>query len=124
MNVVDSCAWLEYFADGPNASFFASAIEDVERLLVPTVCIYEVFKKVFAERGEDAALQAVALMRQGTVVDFDFTLALHAATISREQKIPFADSIVYATALSRSAVVWTQDTHFENLEAVRYRTRK
>jgi predicted nucleic acid-binding protein len=124
MNVVDSCAWLEYFADGPNASFFASAIEDVERLLVPTVCIYEVFKKVFAERGEDAALQAVALMRQGTVVDFDFTLALRAATISREQKIPFADSIVYATALSRSAVVWTQDAHFENLEAVRYRTRK
>ena len=124
MNVVDSSAWLEYFADGPNASFFAPAIEDVERLLVPTVCIYEVFKKVLSERGEGAALHAVALMRQGQLIDLDFTLALHAATVSKENRIPFADSVVYATARSRDAVVWTQDSHFEKLEDVRFRPKR
>jgi len=123
MNVVDSSAWLEYFADGPNAPFFASAIEDVETLLVPTVCIYEVFKKVLSERGEDAALQAVALMRQGTIVEFDFAIALAAALISKEQRLPFADSIIYATAKMRNAVVWTQDEHFALLENVQFRRK-
>jgi toxin FitB len=124
VNVVDSCAWLEYFADGPNADYFAPAIEDVEHLLVPSVCIYEVFKKVLSERGDDAALQAVALMRQGKIVDLDFSLALYAASISKERKLPFADSIIYATASSRNAVVWTQDDHFASLDNVRYRAKK
>ncbi|PKN21411.1 MAG: VapC toxin family PIN domain ribonuclease [Deltaproteobacteria bacterium HGW-Deltaproteobacteria-22] len=123
MNVVDSCGWLEYFADGPNASFFAPALEDVEHLLVPSVCVFEVYKKVNAERGMDAALQAVALMRQGAVVDLDFETAIAAATWSREKSLPLADSIVYASARSRNAVVWTQDEHFAGLEHVRYRRK-
>jgi toxin FitB len=123
VNVVDSCAWLEYFGEGKNASFFASAIEDIANLLVPTVVIYEVFKKVYCERGEDAALQAVALMRQGNVIDLDFTTAIVAATISKERRLPFADSVVYATARTRNAVVWTQDEHFADLQDVTYRKK-
>ncbi len=67
MNLVDSCGWLEYLADGDNAEFYARAILDVDQLLVPTICMYEVFKVVQRQRGEDIALQAVALLRQGRV---------------------------------------------------------
>lgn len=69
MNLVDSCGWLEYFADGPNSDFFAPAIENVDDLIVPTICILEVFKRVLQQRDEDSALKAVALMEQGKVVD-------------------------------------------------------
>ena len=46
MNVVDSSGWLEYFIEGPNARFFAHAIESTDRLIVPLNCVYEVFKGV------------------------------------------------------------------------------
>jgi uncharacterized protein with PIN domain len=64
MNVVDSSAWLEYLAEGPNAEYFSAPLEDTGNLIVPTICIYEVFKAVLRQRGEDAALQTVALMKQ------------------------------------------------------------
>ena len=67
MDLVDSCGWLEYFAHGPNAGFFATPIEDVEKLVVPTICLIEVFKCVFQKRGESAALHAVSNMQQGRV---------------------------------------------------------
>ena len=66
MNVVDSSAWLEYFANGPNASFFAAAIEKTDKLIVPSLSIFEVFKRVLQQRDENDALQAIALMHQGT----------------------------------------------------------
>jgi len=67
MNVVDSSAWLEYLANGPDASFFAKAIEDTQQLIVPTLSMFEAFKPVLEQRGEGDALQAVAVMRQGMV---------------------------------------------------------
>ena len=79
MNVIDSSAWLEYFANGPNAEFFAPAIEKAAELLVPSLTLYEVFKRVLQQRDEGSALQAVAVMQQGTVVDLDAPLALAAA---------------------------------------------
>jgi predicted nucleic acid-binding protein len=82
VNVVDSSGWLEYFADGPNAEFFATGIENVPELVVPSISIYEVFKRVLGQRGEGEALQAVAVMQQGLVVDLDASLALRAARIS------------------------------------------
>ena len=97
--------------------------EDTERLLVPAVCVFEVYQKVHAERGRDAALQVVALMRQGRELPLDFETALAAATLSRERRLPLADSFVYASARSKNAVVWTQDEHFAGLDHVRY-TRK
>ena len=118
--MVDSSGWLEYFADGPNADFFAAAIENVAELVVPSVSLYEVFKRVYQQRGEDAALQAVATMLQGSIVDLDTSLALIAARISADLKLPMADSIMLATAQVYSATLWTQDGDFNNMAGVRY----
>jgi predicted nucleic acid-binding protein len=119
-NVVDSSAWLEYFADAPGAANFASVIEATSRLVVPAVCLLEVFKVVLRQRGESDALQAAALMQQGTVVELDATLALAAATLGVEHKLPLADRRVYATAQRVGGVVWTQDNDFEGLADVEY----
>ena len=119
-NVVDSSAWLAYFADEPSAATFAPAIEDVRLLVVPAVCLLEVFKVVARQRGEGDALQAVAIMQQGAVVDLDPTLALSAARAGLDHRLPLPDSIVYATARSVGGVVWTQDADFEGLPDVRY----
>ena len=124
MNVVDSSAWLEYFADGPNASFFAEPIEDMESLVVPTLGIFEVFKRVLQQRGESAALQAAAVMQCGTVVDLGAVIALNAARASVELKLPMADSVILATARQYGAELWTQDADFRGIEGVRYRKRE
>ena len=124
MNVVDSSGWLEYFADGPNADFFAPAIENVTDLVVPSISLYEVFKRTLQQRSEGDALQAVVTMMQGEVVDLDERLALEAAKISVELKLPMADSIVLATARRHHATLWTQDSDFEGLEGVEYIEKK
>ena len=120
MNLVDSCGWLEYFADSPYADVYAPAIEDTGTLLVPTICILEVCKRVLVQRGEDAALQVAAVMHQGQVVPLDGHLALSAAKIGSDWKLPLADSVILATARAHGALVWTQDAHFQGLENVRY----
>jgi predicted nucleic acid-binding protein len=124
MNVVDSSGWLEYFADGPNAGFFAPAVQDLESLIVPSLTIYEVFKTVCRQRGEGTALQAVAVMHQGTVVDLDSATAIDAARLGLEHKIPMADSIILATSLSHDAILWTQDSDFENMTGIKYVKRR
>jgi predicted nucleic acid-binding protein len=124
MNVVDSSAWLEYFADGPNARFFAKPIEDTARLVVPSVSLYEVFKRVLQQRNESQALQAVAVMQQGTVVELSSTLALGSARLSVDHGLPMADSIMLATARAFGATLWTQDADFEGIDGVRYRPKK
>jgi predicted nucleic acid-binding protein len=120
MNVVDSSGWLEYFADASNAEFFAPAIENTSELIVPSISVYEVFKKVLRERGEGDALQAVAIMTQGKVVELDTTLALDAARLSVDLKLPMADSMMLAVARMYGATLWTQDADFEGLEGVQY----
>lgn len=121
MNVVDSSGWLEYLADGPNASFFAPAIERSADLLVPTLSIFEVFKRVLGQRDESQALQSIALMHQGQVVELTASLALDAARLSRSARLPMADSIMLATARAHGATLWTQDSDFEGLPDVRFR---
>ena len=120
MNVVDSSGWLEYFADGPNAAFFAKAIEATADLVVPTVSLYEVFKRVLQQRSEGEALQAVAVMQQGRIVDLSGPLALAAARLSVDLGIPMADSIMLATARAWEATLWTQDADFDAVPGVRY----
>lgn len=120
MNLVDSSGWLEYFADGPNADFFAPAIEQSAELIVSTISLYEVFKKVLQQRGDGPALQAIAIMQQGSVVSLDTSLAFSAANTSIELGLPMADSIVLATARTHNATLWTQDSHFEGVEGIRY----
>ena len=121
MNVVDSSAWLEYFANGPNAGFFAPAIEKTSDLLVPSLALYEVFKRVLQQRDEGAALQAVAVMQQGAVIDLDAPLAMAAAQLSIEHRLPLADSVILATARAQAAVLWTQDADFKGMPGVEYR---
>ena len=123
MNLVDSSAWLAYFAGESNAGFFAKAIEDEEALLVPSVCLYEVFKVVLRELGEDAAFTAVAAMERGEVIDLDSELAMEAAAVGLEEKLAFADSVIYAVARMRDATLWTQDTHFRGKPGVRFKAK-
>ena len=120
MNVVDSFGWLKYFADGPNANTFAKSIESSGSLIVPSLSLYEVFERIVQQRGEDLALQAIAVMKQGRIVDLDRSLALAAAQLSIELKLPLADSVMLATARGTGAVLWTQDADFELIPGVRY----
>jgi toxin FitB len=120
LNIVDSSGWLEFFANGPDADNFAKPLADKDLLLVPTIIIYEVFKVVLRERGENSALQAAALLRQGDVVALTEDIAMAAARLSVAHKIPMADSIILATARTRDAIIWTQDDDFKGLDNVRY----
>jgi predicted nucleic acid-binding protein len=124
MNVVDSSGWLEYFIGGENASFFAPVIQDVANVVVPTISIFEVFKRTLMEKGRNDALEAVAIMYDGKVVDLDREIALLAADVSYEIKIPMADSIILATARAHDAILWTQDEHFKDVEGVKYKQKK
>ena len=121
MNVIDSSAWLEYFGDGPNAGEFADAIADTEHLIVPTITLFEVFKRIRVQRDLDAALYAVAHMQCGRVIDLDVHLAIAAAELSAESGLPMADSVILATARREGATLWTQDRDFEGMEGVEYR---
>jgi predicted nucleic acid-binding protein len=94
VNVVDSCGWLEYFADGRNADFFAPAIEDPTALLVPTLTLFEVYKRILMQRSEAEALRAVAVMRQGQCLDLTDATALGAARLSVDLRLSLADSII------------------------------
>ena len=120
MNVVDSSGWLAYFANDINAGDFAPVIQDTSELIVPTVCVYEVFKRILAQRDEEAALQAIGIMSLGTIVELTQEIAINAALISLEMKIAMADSIILATARVHNATLWTQDADFDGIRGVRY----
>jgi len=120
MNVVDSSAWLEYFADGPNAAVFAKPIEATRSLLVPSLSLFEVFKRVSQQRSEDEALRAIAVMEQGRIVDLDRATALEAARLSILHGIAMAEGVMLATALRNRATLWTQDSDFDGLPGARY----
>jgi len=120
MNLVDSCGWLEYFTDGANAENFAKPVQDTANLIVPTLCMYEVFKVALRENGEDAAFQAIAIMKQGKEVDLNANLAIQAAKVSYELKIPMADAIILTTARTYHAILWTQDCDFAKIKGVKY----
>lgn len=124
MNVVDSSGWIEYFINGANADFFSTPIQDSENLIVPTICIYEVFKRVLLKLGDDRALKTIGQMSLTTVVDLDRSIAMQAAQISLETKLAMADSIILATARKYDATLWTQDEHFKDLEGVHYIEKK
>ena len=120
MNLLDSSGWIEYFANGPNAEHFAPVATESTTLLVPTIVLHEVYRWVEREGGESAANRAALAMQEGSVVALDADLAIAAARLARRHKLPTADSIIYATARSRGATVWTQDDDFEDLPDVRY----
>jgi predicted nucleic acid-binding protein len=120
MNVVDSSGWLEYFGKGISGKAFASVIQETDSLVVPTITIYEVFKRILTQRGEDEALSAIGWMSLGQVAVLSQELALSAATLSVEHKLPMADSVILATAQAHRAALWTMDEHFKGLPGVEY----
>lgn len=120
MNVVDSSGWLGYFSGNMHAKHFAEPIEDTEKLLVPTLIIFEVFKVILREFNEETATRYAAHMRTGLQVDLNESLAIQAATLSHQHNIPMADSTILATARAYDAIIWTQDNDFEHLANVRY----
>jgi predicted nucleic acid-binding protein len=124
VNVVDSSGWIEFLGGGANADFFAKAVSDTPRLIVPTVCVFEVCRWLRRELGERRAIEAMALMQQGRIVDLDATLAMNAARLSLEMRLPMADSIVLATARDNQATLWTQDEDFEGFEGVKFIAKK
>lgn len=121
MNIVDSSGWIEYFFSCPNAAFFSPPIEDTENLLVPVICLYEVFKKVNSVADEAKALQVVAHMKQGRVIDVTEEIALKASLISLKHKLPMADSLILSTATAYGALLWTQDEHFKRMPNVNFK---
>ena len=120
MNIVDSSGWIEFLGGGANADFFAKTVADAPRLVVPTISIFEVCRWVRRELGERRAIDAMALMQQGHVVELDATLAMNAARLSLETQLPMADSIILATARANNATLWTQDDDFEGMDGVKY----
>jgi len=124
MNVIDSSGWLEYFGEGKNASFFARPIQDIENLIIPTICIYEVFKLLLSLRGKEEALRAIGVMSLGQVIELNRQLAMNAARISLDFKLALADSIILATAHAYDATLWTQDKHFKDLDGVKFIEKK
>ncbi len=124
MNVVGSSGWLEYFDDGPNAGFFAPAIENSGALVVPVISLYEVFKRVLNQRGEADALTAIAAMMRGQVQPLDTELALNGAKLSVELRLPMADALILAGARAAGAILWTQDRDLEGLPGVRFREKR
>jgi predicted nucleic acid-binding protein len=122
MNVVDTSGWIEFLFEGSNAGVFAPLVENVDELLVPVICLYEVFKKVNAVADEAKALQAIAQMKQGRVIEVTEAIALQAALISLKHRLPMADSLILSTAWSEQATLWTQDEHFAGLPGVEYKS--
>ena len=114
--VLDSSCWLEYFSNSPRAALYAEVIEHTETLIVPIITIYEVYKVALREFGMAHANQAVALMREGQLVDINLNLVLTGAA----NGLPMADSLIYATAQTRGAILWTQDGHFKALAGVKF----
>ncbi len=120
MNIIDSSGWLEYFSDGSNANSFSEPLKDTASLIVPVITIYEVFKVVLRESTENEALQAVAAMQKGEIIDLNAQIAMNASKLSLQYDLPMADSIILATAQAYKCVIWTQDSDFQNIANVKY----
>jgi len=120
MNIVDSSCWLEFFSGTKVGDSVSPPIEYLDSLIVPSITLYEVFKKLLSERDEDCALLAVAHMKQGKVIDLDSDLSIYSAKIAKDYHLPLADSIIYASAMRYRCALWTQDKHFKNLPNVKY----
>jgi toxin FitB len=124
MNIVDSSGWVEYLTKGANGPVFLPIVQDTQNLLVPTISIYEVFRRVLQERDAETALQITGVMSLGKEVVLDREIAIEAAKISVDRKLAMADSIILATARLFEATLWTQDAHFQGIEGVRYIEKK
>ena len=120
MNVVDSSGWVEYFQDSPRADLFATAIEQRDQLLVPTIALCEVHKVLSRSLAADLVDRCLDVMRLGRVLDFTDRRAIAASKISRQHRLALADAAMYSMALEHGATFWTQDIDYDGLSGVRY----
>jgi predicted nucleic acid-binding protein len=120
MNVIDSSGWLEYIHASQIGAVMKPIVLNHSELIVPSITIYEVTKKLLRERGEEYALAIASQMQQAKVIALDAELSILAADLSLKYRLPMADSIIYAAAQKSEAILWTTDAHFENLPDVRY----
>ena len=120
MNIVDSSCWIEYLMGTEIGSKIAPVIENPDELIVPTIILYEVFKKLLAEKNEEYALNVVSYMQSGKIIELDTNLSLAAVHASRKYKLPMADSIILATSLHFSAVIFSCDKHFKDFPGIQF----
>ncbi len=118
MILVDSCGWIEYLSDGPLADKYEKYLQDSSQIVIPTIVLYEVYKKIRRERKEEEAIIIAAQMKKTKIIPLTDEIALSSAEFSLRYKLPLADSIVYATAIKENVQVVTSDSHFEGLDGV------
>lgn len=118
--VVDSSGWVEYMGDGAKASSFAAYLESPEKLLLPSIIVYEVHKKLVREQGLHMAgvFLSQAFSFRDRLLDLTLELSILAAQTSLETRLPMADAMIYATAQHHRAQLITSDSHFANLPGV------
>jgi toxin FitB len=118
LQAVDSSGWIEVFTNGPQADRFLEVLDDETSLIVPAITVFEVFKWILREHSEAQAIQAIALMQRGKVVDFDSSIAIAAAQLSHALRLPMADSIILTTARQHQARLFSMDADFKGLADV------
>ena len=123
MNLVDSSGWIEYLQDTPRADLFATAIEDRNHLLVPTIALFEVHRVLSRSLPADLVNRCLDVMRLGRVLDFTDARAVAASHIAAQHKLAMADAAMYAIALEFGASFWTQDVDYQGLPGVRYQAK-
>jgi len=123
VNVVDSCGWLEHFLDGSNRAFFTPVLKDTSKLIVPSVSVYEVCRRVLMLYGVQQADMVRRAMTSVTVVQLDATGMYQAALASKEYQLHMADAIIWQTAQSHAATLYTQDAGLQRLPGVVYQAK-
>ena len=123
MNLVDSSGWIEYLQDTPRADLFATAIEDRNHLLVPTIALFEVHRVLSRSLPADLVNRCLDVMRLGRVLDLTDARAVAASHIAAQHKLAMADAAMYAIALEFGASFWTQDADYQGLPGVRYQAK-
>ena len=124
INVIDSTLWLEYFNGTLEEDSVISIIENPSKQFVPSICVYEVYKKMLVDKDEESAKSSTSFMKRSAVISLNPRIAEFAAKLGKQHKLPMADSIIYATTKIYKAELYTQDKHFENLENVHYFQKK
>ena len=117
--VFDSSCWIEVLTQGPLSKICDKELRNATQVLIPTIVIYEVYKKISSSISEDQALSVVALMSQHKIVDLTRDISIAAADLSLARKLPMADSLVLAHAQYEDAILVTLDNEFRGIPHVK-----
>lgn len=118
--LLDFSGWIEFFTDGPKANRYAAYLTPRHHLITPTIVLYEVYKKIKRERGEETAVQFAERLHAIQIIPLTESIALLAADLSIQHGLAMADAMVYATGLDQEAHVVTGDADLEGLPSVVY----